>query len=232
MVPGVCTGSLDGGEESYGSYGVRSVEDPVPVNEDTLFRVASISKLITATLLVRLGIGLDAAVRDHLPDFQLADPTVAERVTVRDLLTHRAGFAPDHAMARPADELDDGALARAVTGMATAPQIFPLRRFYGYSNAGFVILARIAEVVAGEPYEHAARRLVFEPAGMERSTFFTDEAITYPIALGHDGTPPRVVRPWGRSRATCGSSARTRGAASTTSLSASSAMAERSPGSA
>ena len=51
-------------------------------------------------------------------------------------------------MDRPAGELDDGALARAVADMATAPQIFPLRRFYGYSDAGFVILARIAEVVA------------------------------------------------------------------------------------
>ncbi|GAB2837126.1 hypothetical protein GCM10027176_46960 [Actinoallomurus bryophytorum] len=55
--------------------------------------------------------------------------------------------------------------------------------------------------MAGEPYEHTARRLVFEPAGMRRSTFFTDEAITHPVALGHDGTPSRVVRPWGRSRA-------------------------------
>ena len=36
---------------------------------------------------------------------------------------------------------------------------------------------------------------------MERSIFFTDEAITYPVALGHDGTPPWVVRPWGQSRA-------------------------------
>ncbi|GAB2837121.1 hypothetical protein GCM10027176_46950 [Actinoallomurus bryophytorum] len=143
VAPGVCTGSLDGEEESYASYGVRSVEDPVPVDEDTLFRVASIGKLGTGTLLVRLGVGIDTAVRDHLPDFRLADPAVAERVTVRDLLTHRAGFAPDHAMARPAGELDDGALARAVTDLADAPQLFPLRRFYGY-NAGFVILARIA----------------------------------------------------------------------------------------
>ncbi|GAB3963031.1 serine hydrolase domain-containing protein [Actinoallomurus acanthiterrae] len=199
--PGVCVGSLDDGEESYGTYGVRSVEDPVPVTADTLFRVASISKLITATALTRLGVGPDTLVRDHLPDFRVADPAAGEQVTVRDLLTHRSGWAPDGAAHRPADELDAGALARAVADLATAPQIFPLRGFHGYSNSGFIVLARIVEVVAGEPYEYAARRLVFDPAGMERSTFFTDEAVTYPIALGHRGDPPRVVRPWGRSRA-------------------------------
>lgn len=200
-VPGISIGVLDRGRESYRSYGIRSVEDPVPVGEDTLFRVASISKLITATVLIRLGVDPDSAVRDHLPEFRLGDEAVAGQLTVRDLLTHRSGFAPHHALDRPADELDDQALARAVAELSTAPQIFPLRRFYSYSNAGFVLLARVAEAVAGEPYEHAVRRLVFEPAGMERSTFFADEAITYPIALGHTGTPPRLIRPWGRSRA-------------------------------
>lgn len=200
-VPGLCIGSLRDGVESYATYGVRSVEDPVPVNADTLFRVASISKLITGLLLGRLQVSPDAAVRDYLPAFALADPAVAERLTVRDLLTHRSGFASDYALDRPADELDEGALARAVADLATSPQIYPLGRFYSYSNAGFVVLARIAEVVADEPYEHAARRLVFEPAGMDRSTFFTDDAITLPVALGHGGTPARVIRPWGRSRA-------------------------------
>jgi CubicO group peptidase (beta-lactamase class C family) len=148
-----------------------------------------------------LQVSPNSAVRDYLPDFRLADPSVAEQLTVRDLLTHRAGFASDYALDRPGDELDTGALARAVADLADSPQIYPLGRFYSYSNAGFVVLARIAEVVAGEPYEDAARRLVFEPAGMERSTFFSDEAITYPLALGHGDTPARVVRPWGRSRA-------------------------------
>jgi CubicO group peptidase (beta-lactamase class C family) len=200
-VPGLCIGSLRDGVESYATYGVRSVEDPVPVNADTLFRVASISKLVTGMLLSRLQVSPERAVREYLPDFQLADAAVAEQLTVRDLLTHRSGFASDYALDRPAGELDEGALARAVADLATSPQIYPLRRFYSYSNAGFVVLARIAEVVAGEPYELAARRLVFEPAGMERSTFFTDEAITYPVALGHGDTPARIIRPWGRSRA-------------------------------
>jgi CubicO group peptidase (beta-lactamase class C family) len=148
-----------------------------------------------------LQVSPDATVRDYLPAFALADPAVAERLTVRDLLTHRSGFASDYALDRPADELDVGALARAVADLATSPQIYPLGRFYSYSNAGFVVLARIAEVVAAEPYEYAARRLVFEPAGMDRSTFFTDDAITRPVALGHGDTPARVIRPWGRSRA-------------------------------
>lgn len=212
--PGVCTGLLEddslnehgghggqGAKETYGAHGVRSVEDAVPVTPDTLFRVASISKLITATALTELGVDLDAPVRRHLPGFRVAEAGVGERVTVRDLVTHRSGWAPDHTSSRPADESDAGALARAVADLAAAPQIFPPGRLYGYSNAGFVVLARIVEAVAGEPYEHAVRRLVFEPAGMERATFFADEAITRPVALGHTGTPARVVRPWGRSRA-------------------------------
>ncbi len=199
--PGACTGLLDDGKETYGSYGVRSVEDPGAVTPDTLFRVASISKVVTATALTRLGVDLSSPVRDHLPGFRVAEDGVGERVTVRDLVTHRGGWEPDHAAYRPADELDAEALTRAVADMASARQIFPLGRFYGYSDAGFTVLARVVEVAAGEPYEHAVRRLVFEPAGMTRSTFFTDEAVTYPIALGHTGSPPEVIRPWGRSRA-------------------------------
>src|SRR5262249_51787957 len=135
-VPGLCIGSLRDGVESYATYGVRSVEDPVPVSEDTLFRVASISKLVTGLLLSRLQVSPDSKVRDYLPDFRVADAGVAERLTVRDLLTHRAGFASDYALDRPADELDVGALARAVADLATSPQISPVGRFYSYSNAG------------------------------------------------------------------------------------------------
>ncbi|MBO2450805.1 beta-lactamase family protein [Actinomadura barringtoniae] len=199
--PGLCRAWLDSGGERYESRGVRSAEDPMPVDEDTLFRVASVSKLITGAAITALGVDVDSAVRDHLPDFRLADADAAGRITVRDLLTHRAGFAPDVNKDRLADELDAGALARAVADLAVAPQISPPGRYYGYSNAGFMVLARIVEVVAGEPFEHAARRLVLEPAGMRRSTYFTDEAVTHPVALGHGGEPPRVLRPWGRSRA-------------------------------
>ncbi|HEY7484524.1 MAG TPA: serine hydrolase domain-containing protein [Streptosporangiaceae bacterium] len=204
-VPGICVGTFAGGVERYEAVGVRSIEDPVPVSADTLFRVASITKTVTACTLMRLvadgRVDIDAYVRAYLPDFRVADAETSAGVTVRDLVTHRTGWEDAVLSALPMTEHDDGALARAIAAMAETKQIFPLGRYYSYSNAGFAVAGRIIEVVAGRPYEEAVRQYVTEPMGLRRTFFFTDEAITYPVALGHTGAPPQVVRPWWRNRA-------------------------------
>jgi CubicO group peptidase (beta-lactamase class C family) len=204
-IPGICVGTFSDGEENYVTAGVRSAEDPVPVTADTLFRVASITKTVTACALMRLvadgKVDLDASVRTYLPDFRVADAAASAQVTVRDLATHRGGWEEHPLLRLPATEQDDGALARGIAALSGAAQIFPLRRYYSYNNSGFAALGRIIEVVSGRPYEDAARAFVTEPMGLGRTFFFTNDAITYPVALGHTGSPPRVVRPWWRSRA-------------------------------
>jgi CubicO group peptidase (beta-lactamase class C family) len=125
---------------------------------------------------------------------------VTQTVTLRQLVTHRPGWASDSGQERPAREFDDGALARAVADLADAGQISPPGRFYSYNNSGFAVLGRIIEVVTRLPFEQALRRLVLDPAGLRDSTFPTTGAEPAGLALGHSGNPAQVMRPWARSR--------------------------------
>ena len=99
-IPGVAIGIYHNGKEHTAGFGVTSVENPLAVTADTLFQTGSISKTFTGTILMRLveegKVDLDAPVHTYLPKFKLADKVVAEKVTVRHLLTHTGGWIGDY----------------------------------------------------------------------------------------------------------------------------------------
>ena len=138
--PGVAVGVLRDGRDEITTYGVTSIENPLPVQANTLFQIGSITKTITATMVMRLVeqglLDLEAPVRRYLPELRLADEDVAQRVTLRHLLTHTAGFVGD-------DFSDTGsgddAVARYVANMVELPQITPLGALFSYCNSGFVL---------------------------------------------------------------------------------------------
>lgn len=203
-VPGAAVGVLADGVTHTSAYGVRSVEDPVPVGPSTLFRVASITKTVTTAALLRQveagRVDLDAPVRTYLPGLRTADPDTAGAVTVRHLLTHRSGWAPEAPNPGGPGDQDDAALARYVDGLGSLRRIFPLGGFYSYNNVAFAVLGRVVETVTGRSYETVVREDVLKPYGMRASGFGADHAITRPLALGHRVRPARVWRPWGRAR--------------------------------
>jgi CubicO group peptidase (beta-lactamase class C family) len=198
-VPGAAVGVLFDGQEASAGFGVTNVDSPQPVDADTLFQIGSITKTATATAIMRLvdqgRLGLDVPVRRYVPDVQLADPEVAERLTLRHLLTHTSGLPADdfREMGGGAD-----ALARYAASLAEHPILLPLGFAPSYSNIGFSLAGRVLEVVADRPYETAMRELVFDPLGMDRSFFFAEEAILYPTSAGHGvvDNAARVQRPW------------------------------------
>lgn len=203
QVPGVALGVLHGDQEFTAGFGVTSVENPLPVDTDTLFQIGSTTKTITGTLAMRLveqgKLSLDAPVRTYLPELRLSDPGVAEKVTLRHLLTHTAGWVGD-----VFDDTGwgDDALARMVAQMADIPQLTPLGTAWSYNNAGFYLAGRLIEVATGLPYETAARELLLDPLGMTHSFFLPGDVMTYRFACGHivhdDG--PRLARPWALAR--------------------------------
>src|SRR5690242_21115407 len=85
-VTGAAVGVWHGGREVFASYGVTSVENPLPVTPDTLFLIASVTKTFTATAVMRLvadgTIALDAPVRRYVPELVLADERAADQITV------------------------------------------------------------------------------------------------------------------------------------------------------
>ncbi|MBA3718326.1 MAG: beta-lactamase family protein [Actinobacteria bacterium] len=204
-VPGVALGVLFEGEEELAGLGVTSVEHPLEVTPDTLFQVGSITKTFTATAIMRLvedgKIGLDDSVRAHLPSFRLADEEVAERATIRQLLTHTGGWLGDYF-----DDLGPGeeALARMVERLAEQPQLTSLGEVYSYNNAAFYVAGRVIEVATGQPFETAIRELVLAPLGLEAASFFADDVITHRFAVGHEKDEAGetvVARPWSIGRA-------------------------------
>ena len=200
-VPGVAVGVRVGAQEVAVGYGVTSVEDPLPVHARTLFQIGSVSKTFTAAAIMALAergrLTLDDPVCRHLPTFRLPAPGHAERVTIRHLLTHAAGFVGDWFLTHPpgAGEGDD-ALARVVDGLAEVPQLFPPGDGWSYNNAGFAVAGRVVEALTGRPYAAALRELLLGPLGLDQTFVSADEAITHRTALPHTSTtrPPRVLR--------------------------------------
>jgi CubicO group peptidase (beta-lactamase class C family) len=196
-IPGVAVGVLHRGEEFVRGYGVTNVDYPIPVDGDTVFRVASTTKTFTGTTVMRLvedrRLDLDAKVGRYLPTFRTADPSVASQVTVRQLVNHTAGWLGE-------DYTDTGsgddALARYVAAMARLPQLTPPGRVFAYNNAALAVAGRLIEVATGRSYEHAVRDLLIDPLGLAHSRFFIDELVGFNIAAPHDlvdGKP--VVQP-------------------------------------
>ena len=204
-VPGVAVGIWHDGQEQVAGWGVTNVDHPLAVDGDTLFQIASVTKTITATVIMRLvdqgRVSLDATVRTYIPSFRLKDPDAAARATVRHLVTHTGGWLGDCF----ADFGNgDDALARYVDAMVELEQLTPLGEIWHYSNSSFTVLGRIIEVVTGMTYEQATRELLFAPLGMDRSVFTAGEAIVHRTSVGHQviDETPRVVRPWAFPRAT------------------------------
>lgn len=201
-VPGVAVGVWAGGRESYAVHGVTSVENPLPVDEQTLFILGSVTKSFTATaimVLVEQGkVDLDSPVRRYLPEFTLPDEDerAAAEITVLQLLNHTAGL--DWRLSIDTGDGDD-ALARHVAGLAQSALIAQPGTRPSYSQVGFSVLGRIIESVTGLTYEQALSALLFKPLGLEHSVFAVNDVLLRRFAVGHNLTADStlaVVRQW------------------------------------
>lgn len=171
-----------------------------PVNADTLFQVASLSKWVTAwgvLALVDEGlVDLDAPVNGYLKRWQLpaADGLDADAVTVRLLLSHTAGltdglgydgFAPGETVQSLEDSLTQAADASPTADGRTLVGVPPGSEWL-YSGGGYTLLQLLIEEVSGEPFEAFMQARVLDPLGMRRSTFEPDLARTSNLASFYD----------------------------------------------
>jgi CubicO group peptidase (beta-lactamase class C family) len=192
-VPGVALGVLRGGRVAIRGFGVRNVNDPQPVTSNTVFPLASISKTVTTTAVMRLveqgKIDLRAPVRKYLPDFRVADEAASKSVTVWHLLTHTSGW--EGQLSGP--DKGDETLARFVAGLSTDMQLAPPGTSWSYNNAGFGVAGRIVEVVTGQTFNDAVDDLVFRPLGLKLAFTRVGDVVAHWPAIGHivspDGAP-------------------------------------------
>ncbi|MFF0270930.1 serine hydrolase domain-containing protein [Kribbella sp. NPDC004536] len=193
-IPGAGLGVWYRGREYVRGFGVTSVDTNEPVSADTVFRIGSTSKTFTATAIMRLveqgRISLERPVRAYLPDFATADPSVAARVTVRQLLNHSAGWQGDYF-----EDTGDGddALAKYVADLTKVPQLTPLGKVFSYNNAALGVAGRVLETVYGKPYETAVRELLIDPLGLAHSRFFRSELEGFSVAASHNVVNGKAV---------------------------------------
>jgi len=198
-VPGVGLGVLVDGRPTLRGFGVTSLDDPQAVTPDTLFTIASISKTVTATAIMRLvetgTLDLKAPIRRYLPDFRVRDDATTESVTLWHCLTHTPGW---EGQITTEDRGADALAHFASTIMPTLPQLAPAGRVWSYNNAGFALAGRVVEQVTGRNIHDALRDLVFAPLGLARTVTRLTDAMTFRVTLGHrdrDGVT-EVIRPF------------------------------------
>jgi len=168
-------------------FGVRDVNTKAPVDADTVFQLASVSKPIGSTVVAELvgegKISWDSKLSALDPTFEMFDPWVTREITVRDMYAHRSGL-PDHA----GDLLEDLGFTRAEILFRLRYQHpdSSFRSHYAYTNFGMTEGA----VAAVKPYqlewEEACAQKLYKPLGMtSTSSRYADFTARQNKALGH-----------------------------------------------
>jgi CubicO group peptidase (beta-lactamase class C family) len=168
-------------------YGVRELGKPAPVTEQTLFAIGSTTKAMTAALVGMLvdekKLGWDDPVVTHLPWFQVKDPYLTREITVRDLLTHRAGLGnADYLWYGQTTEPQE--ILRRVRLLDAS---YSLRSSFIYQNVMYAVAGAVVEAVSGRPWEQMIRTRIFEPLGMRGSIATAATLAQQPnVAMPHD----------------------------------------------
>jgi CubicO group peptidase (beta-lactamase class C family) len=179
--PGLAVGVVrDGALEDFYGHGVSDTASKTPVTEDTVFRVASITKTFTAIAVLQLCeqglVDLDAPANDYLRAYRLIPAKPAFRPpTLRHLLTHTSGIGELRGLTdllRPTlgsevNSVRVPSLAEYYRG-GLRVEVEPGTRF-AYTDHGFATLGQIVEDVSGEPFDRYLREHVFGPLGMENT---------------------------------------------------------------
>ena len=189
-VPGAAWGIIIDGELAHaGVTGLRDVEAKAPVDKDTVFRIASMTKSFTAMAILKLRddgkLALDDPAERYVPELKgLRYPTTdSPRITIRHLLTHSEGFPEDNPWGDQQLSETDESLSRMMR--EGIPFSNPPGVAYEYSNYGFAILGRIVSRVSGQPYEDYVARSILQPLRMSSTTLHPDKVPADRRAVGY-----------------------------------------------
>ncbi|MBO21968.1 MAG: hypothetical protein CMM26_06305 [Rhodospirillaceae bacterium] len=150
------------------AYGLASVDDSLPMSKSTVFDLASVTKVMATTYALMVlsdqgRIDVQASVATYLPDFTGGG---RERITIRDLLTHRSGlpqWLPTYYHATDREE--------AYAYLRTVPLMRPVGQERHYSDLGFMLLGRVVEEVSGQSLDAFVHTEIYGPLGLRKTGF-------------------------------------------------------------
>ena len=190
QIPGVAYGVIVDGELIYSHhFGVRNVESNAPVDADTVFRIASMTKSFVALAILQLRDGgrlrLDEPVATYVPEFaDLVYPTTdAAPITVRHLLSMNGGWPQDDPWGDRQIYRSDAAMSdffRAGVSWSNPPGVT-----FEYSNYGYMVLGRIITNVAGIGALDYITKQILQPLGMTATGWNPDDVPADRLALGY-----------------------------------------------
>jgi beta-lactamase class C len=172
------------------TFGVRKAGESAPVDEHTVFRLASVSKTVTGVLAGILDeeniLPLDDKVVEYIPGFRLKDPGSTANLKIRNLLSHTSGIVP-HAYDNMVEEkvpIDLIMQRLAQVDVSAEPG-----KLYGYQNVMFSLIDTILRAKTSKNYSQFIKEMVFEPYGMEDAStdfasFENNPNKAYPHARG------------------------------------------------
>lgn len=173
-VPGIAVAIVKDGKVIHvKGYGVRSIKTNLPVNENTLFGVASNTKAFTAAALGILvdekKITWDTKVVSVIPDFKMYDPYVTREFTIKDLLTHRSGLGlgAGDLMIWP----DSSSVTRSqlIHNLRYLKPVSAFRTKYDYDNLLYIVAGEVVERVSKMKYEDFIESRLIQPLGMSQT---------------------------------------------------------------
>lgn len=173
QLPGIAVGVIvDGKVQQLELRGETVAGSGQAVDRDTLFKIASNTKAMTAALLARLvdagKLRWDDPVIKHLPQFRMHDPWVTQHMTVADLLVHNSGLPEGGGDLMLWPEPNHFSRDDIINGLAHIEPAYGFRAGYAYDNLLYVVAGEVAAAVGGASYEELVRREVFQPLGLDR----------------------------------------------------------------
>ena len=170
-VGAACTIVRDGKVDCIHTFGETRKGSGIPVDEHTIFRLASVSKGFAgamACILEQEGIlSLDDRVVEHYPGFRLKDSVSTSEMTIRNLLSHTTGLVP-FAFDNLVEAGED--LGHIVDRLDEVDISAPPGELYGYQNVTFSMWDPIARRATGTPYQILLKEMIFSPLGMKNAS--------------------------------------------------------------
>jgi CubicO group peptidase (beta-lactamase class C family) len=186
-IPAISVAVIDHGEIVWKqAFGWRDIGRKLPADTDTQFQAGSISKPVTALAVATLAasgkLDLDQDVNIYFKDWHLTSRFPGKPVTLRKLLTHRAGMPLGNSLHY--SERRKPSLSQ-ILNSRDIRVVDPPGSTYRYSNGGYGVVQKVLEDVSGQPFEALMHELILGPVGMSRSHFQQHPQDTNDIARGY-----------------------------------------------
>ena len=199
-IVGMSIGIVDDTESYTVNYGHTAQKDGFPITDSTMFHIASITKIFTATAIMQLveqgKLALDDKLVDILPEFKLKSKDY-DNISIKHLLTHTSGLPWTNEQTNLPD--DSSSIPLFIKGLQKVKLNFsPGTKFSGdtYSNIGFDLLGIVVAKISNQPFHKYIHDNVLSKVGINQATYFYEEIDSLKLALPQvvDGTSKRIER--------------------------------------